>query len=145
MNLILEIATPEKIVYQNEVDEVIVPTINGQITILPNHINLLTKIEPGELTIKKGKATEFLAITGGFLEVVKNKITILADYAVHSEEIEAAKALEAQKRAQELMKQAKERASQKDFALAEAELRKAILELKVVNKRRALRTTPSTQ
>lgn len=144
MNLILEIATPEKIVYQNEVDEVIVPTINGQITILPNHINLLTKIEPGELTIKKGKAIELLAITGGFLEVVKNKITILADYAVVSLEIEAAKALEAQKRAQELMKQAKERASQKDFALAEAELRKAILELKVVNKRKALRTAPMT-
>lgn len=143
--ILLEIITPERIVYKDDVDEVIAPTVSGQITILPHHVNLFTKIEPGELTVKKGKSSQFLAITGGFLEVADNKISILADYAVRSEEIEAAKAIEAQKRAEQLMKQAKEKESQRDFALAESELRKAILELKVVTKRKALKNLPSSQ
>ncbi|MBI4100113.1 F0F1 ATP synthase subunit epsilon, partial [Candidatus Microgenomates bacterium] len=66
----------------------------------------------------------------------KDKITILADYAVRSEEIEVAKAIEAQKQAEKLMKDAKEKASEKDFALAESELRRAILELKVAHRRK---------
>lgn len=134
--MLLEITTPEKIVFSEEVDEVIAPTTTGEITVLPNHVGLLTKIEPGELIIKKGAQTKFFAITGGFLEVEKDKITILADYALRSEEIEVAKAVEAQKHAERLMKEAKEKASEKDFALAESELRRAILELKVAQRRR---------
>lgn len=137
--MIFEIITPEKIVFQEEVDEITAPTATGEITILPNHVGLLTKIVPGELTIKKGTQTRFFAVTGGFLEVEKDKITILADYAVRSEEIEVAAAIEAQKRAERLMKEAKEKASEKDFALAEGELRRAILELKVAHRRRPIK------
>ncbi len=54
MNLLFEIITPEKVIYKDEVSEIIVPTVNGEIAILPNHINLLTQINPGELIIKKG-------------------------------------------------------------------------------------------
>ncbi|MCL5439043.1 MAG: ATP synthase F1 subunit epsilon [Patescibacteria group bacterium] len=136
MNLTLEIITPEKIVYKDEVNEIIVETVDGQIGILPNHVGLLTQIVPGELIIKKGSSTQFLAITGGFLEVIKNKATILADYAVRSEEIEVVKAIEAQKRAEQSVKEAKEKAIERDFAIAESELRRAILELKVAQKRR---------
>lgn len=134
--MLLEITTPEKIVFSEEADEVVAPTTTGEITILPNHVGLLTKIQAGELTIKKGAQTKFFAITGGFLEVAKDKITILADYAVRSEEIELAKAVEAQKHAERLMKDAKEKASEKDFALAESELRRAIIELKVAHRRK---------
>lgn len=133
--ILLEIITPEKVVYQDEVDEIIAPTVTGQIGILPHHVNLLTKIEAGELIVKKGKTVQHLAITGGFLEVVNNKVSVLADYAVRSEEIEVEKALEAQKRAESLMKQAKEKTSEKDFAIAQSELRKAILELKVARRK----------
>lgn len=136
MNLSLVIITPQKVVLEDEADEIIAPTTTGQITILPKHIGLLTKIEPGELIIKKGKTIDSFAITGGILEVSQNKVTVLADYAVHSKEIEIAKAIEAQKRAEQLMKQAKEKESEKDFVLAETELRRALLELKVGQKRR---------
>lgn len=132
----LQIITPEKIVFEDTVDEVIAPTTEGQISILANHIGLMTQIEPGELTTKKGGTIHHIAITGGFLEVKNNTVSILADYAVRSEHIEAAKALEAQKRAEQKMKEAKEKSSDRDFALAEAEFRRAILELKVVTKRK---------
>lgn len=142
--MIFEIITPERIVFQEEVDEITAPTATGEITILPKHVGLLTKIMPGELTIKKDAQTKFFAITGGFLEVEKDKITILTDYAVRSEEIEVAKAIEAQKHAERLMKEAKEKASEKDFALAESELRRAILELKVAHRRRKIHTPVPT-
>ena len=131
MNLTLEIITPEKVVYKNEIDELIAPTVNGQIAILPNHVGLLTKIIPGELIIRKANSQEALAVTGGFLEVAKNHISILADYAIRAEDIEVAKALEAQKRAEKLMA---EKTSERDFRVAQADLIRAITELKVATK-----------
>lgn len=133
MTLFLEIVTPVKIVYKNEVNQLTVPTVNGEITILPNHSPLLTKIAPGEARIKKGNTEELLAITGGFLELNNNKITILADHAVRADDIEVAKAEEAKKRAEKLMQ---EKLNEKDFAIAESELRKSILELKVARRKR---------
>lgn len=131
MSLLLEIITPEKVVYKDEVDEVIVPTVNGEIAVLPLHVNLLSQIIPGELIIKKGEETESIAITGGFLDVNKNGVSILADYAIKAGDIEVAKAKEAQERAERLMK---EKATEKDFKIAEAEIIKAILQLKIANK-----------
>lgn len=131
MNLLLEIITPEKVVYRDEVQEVIAPTEKGEITILPNHINLLTKIEPGELIIKKGNGQQYLAITGGFLEVNKNKISILAEYAVKAQDIEVARAMEAKKRAEKVMS---EKATDNEQRIAQAEMIKAILELKVATR-----------
>ncbi len=131
MSLILEIITPEKVIYKNEVDEIMAPTINGQIGILPGHVGLVSKVVPGELIIRKGNNQELLAITGGFLEVEKNKITILADYAIRAEDIEVAKAEEAQKRAEKLME---EKLTEEEFRVNEAEMIKAITELRVASK-----------
>lgn len=133
MALRLKIITPEKIVFEDDVDEVVLPTVNGEIAILPNHIGLVTQIIPGELIFKRGGKTDSIAITGGFLEVSENLINILADYAVRARDIEVARAEEAQKRAQKLMK---EKATEKDFRIAQAELRKALLEIKVGSKYR---------
>lgn len=133
MNLLLEIITPEKVVYKDEVNEIIVPTVNGEITILPNHINLLTRVNPGELIIKKGSNEQYLAITGGFLEVTKNKVSILAEYAVKAQDIEVAQAMEAKKRAEKLMN---EKLTDNEQRVAQAEMIKAILELKVATKRK---------
>ncbi len=137
MNLILEIITPEKIVYKDEVDEVIAPTINGEIAILPNHINLLTQINPGELIVKKGSTSQSLAITGGFLEVNNNKISIVANYAVKAQDIEVAEVQEAKRRAEKIMS---EKATDNEMKIAQGELIKAILELKVATRhKRGLR------
>lgn len=131
MNLLLEIITPEKVVYKDEVAEVVVPTVNGEIAILPNHINLLTQVNPGELIIKKGTSQQYLAITGGFLEIQDNKISILAEYAVKAQDIEVARAMEAKKRAERAMS---EKSTDNEIRVAQAEMLKAILELKVATK-----------
>ncbi len=131
----LEIITPEKIIYKGDVDEIIVNTADGEIAVLPHHVNLFSKVMPGEVTLKVGGKNQYLAITGGFLEVSKNKVTMLADYAIHAEEIDVEKALEAQKRAEELLKKKKEGLSEQDFAVAQGELGRAILELHVARRR----------
>jgi len=133
MNLLLEIITPEKVIYKDEVQEVIVPTVNGEIGILPNHVNLLTQISPGEMVVKKGNSLQHLAITGGFLEVNDNKISILAEYAVKAQDIEVARATEAKKRAEKVMS---EKSTDNEMRIAQAEMLKAILELKIATKHR---------
>jgi F-type H+-transporting ATPase subunit epsilon len=132
----VQVITPVTTAYNDEVDQVTVPTVNGQITILPHHVSLLTQVVPGELTVKKAGKDHHMAITGGFLEVAKDSVTLLVDYAVRSENIEYQKVLEAQKRAEEKVKQAKEKEIDRDFALAEAELARTVAELQVFNKRR---------
>jgi F-type H+-transporting ATPase subunit epsilon len=131
MNLLLEIITPEKIIYKDEASEVIVPTEDGEITILPNHMNLLTKVNPGELIIKKGNSQHYLAITGGFLEVNSNKISIVAEYVVRAQDIEMGKAMEAKKRAEKLMT---EKLTDNEMRVTQAEMIKAILELKIATR-----------
>jgi F-type H+-transporting ATPase subunit epsilon len=133
MTLHLEVVTPDQVVYKDDVDEVILPTKTGQIAVLPNHIPLLSQLDSGEMIIKKNGKERYMAITGGFIEVSKNTISILADFAVDSEKIEIAKAEEARKRAEKVMQ---EKAGDKDFAVAEAEFRRAILELHVAKRRR---------
>mgnify|MGYP001597082112 CR=1 FL=1 len=131
MNLYLSIITPEKVVYEDEVNEVVAPTINGEIAILPNHVNLLTQVNPGELIVKKGSSSQSLAITGGFLEVNSNKISIVADYAVKAQDIEVARVTEAKRRAEKIMS---EKATDNEMKIAQGELIKSILELKIAAK-----------
>jgi F-type H+-transporting ATPase subunit epsilon len=131
----LEIVTPEKTIFKDTIDEISLTTADGDIAVLPGHVNLFTKVMPGEVTIKYNKKELFMAITGGFLEVSANKLTLLADYAVRAEEIEVEKAVEAQKRAEAILKKAKEDGDDRTFADAQGELRRAILELHVAKRR----------
>ena len=133
MKINLEILTPDKILIREEIDEITVPTTSGYITVLPEHVPLLTQVQSGEITIRNNGSVENFAITGGFMEVLENKIKILGDYAVRSKDIEIAKAEEAKRRAERLMN---EKVSREDFAIAEAELRRSLLELKVARKRK---------
>ncbi|MDP3988297.1 MAG: ATP synthase F1 subunit epsilon [Candidatus Levybacteria bacterium] len=139
MKLNLEIITPEKVIYKDEVNEVICPTTKGQIAVLPGHVGLVGQIAAGELIVKKEGKQYFMAITGGFLEVSSNNISILADYAIRSEDIEVAKVEEARKRAERVMQ---EKVSEEDFAIAQGELRKSLLQLKIVQRRRTHHTPP---
>jgi F-type H+-transporting ATPase subunit epsilon len=131
----LHIVTPEKSIFDGEIQELTVPTTTGEITILPGHINLLTQVSPGEMTIKD-KKTQYMGITGGFLEMNNDTITILADFAVPSEQIAVQKAIEAEKRAEELKKKMGENLSEQDMAIAAGELRRSLMELHVAQKRR---------
>jgi F-type H+-transporting ATPase subunit epsilon len=133
MKLVLEIITPLKVVLSEEVDEITIPTIGGELSILPNHVNLLTKIAPGEMVIRKGAHADLFAITGGFLEVLNSHVNVLADYAIHADDIEIAKVEEAKERAQKAMK---EKTTEEDFRVANAELAKSLLQLKVARKRK---------
>ena len=143
----LEIVTPEKIIYTGEVDEIVINTADGEIGVLPLHMNLMTKVLPGEMTLKIGGKTQYMAITGGFLQVItQNKnttVSLLADYAVQSDEIQVSKALEAQKRAEEILKKKESGLTAQDIANAQAELTKAILELKVAKRRHHGANIPS--
>ena len=131
----LEVITPEKIIFSDEIEELIAPTVNGEIAILPNHVNLLTQLDPGELTIKAKGKTHHLAVTGGFLQIANNQISLLSDYAVRSEEIDAKKAIEAQQRAEKKMKEERENMTEQEFAIIQADFRRAIAELKVARRR----------
>ncbi|HSX09748.1 MAG TPA: ATP synthase F1 subunit epsilon [Candidatus Saccharimonadales bacterium] len=132
----LQIVTPEKVVYEGEVAEIYIKTADGPLGIFPHHINLFSKIVPGELKLKVGGHDEFMALTGGFMEIQNNKVTILADYAVPAEEIQVERALEAKKRAEELLKRKETQMDEREFATAQAELAKALIELQVANRKR---------
>lgn len=129
----LAVITPERTVFTDEVDMVVVPAIEGDIGVLSGHVPLFTKIKPGEIMIKKGNDESYLAVTGGFLEVLGDNVNILADYAIRAEEVEQAKAEEAKRRAEKLME---ERRTKEEFAIAQAEFLKAVLELKIARKRK---------
>ena len=133
MTIHLEIVTAERQVYSEDVDIVIAPGIDGELGILPRHSPLLTVLKPGEIRVRKGGEESSIAVSGGFLEVLGNKVTILADTAEYAEEIDLERAEEALKRAQERVA-----ASPTDMGLerAVASVRMSQARVKVARRRR---------
>jgi F-type H+-transporting ATPase subunit epsilon len=129
----LDIVTAERVVFSEDVDVVVAPGVEGQLGILPHHAPLMTMLMPGELWVRKGGEEFSLAISGGFLEVRPDRIIVLADAAERAEEIDLARAEEAKRRAEELLKT---RPPELDEARAEAALRRSLVRLKVVERRR---------
>ncbi len=129
-----EITTPERVVYQDEVESVTLPTLDGEITVLANHMPLVSVLVPGELLIRsKGKAYPYV-IGGGFVEVQPDKLVVLAHTAEQVEEIDERLAEEARKRGQELKKQVA--ADDVEFARISAKLEQDLARLKVARKYR---------
>ena len=133
MPLTLEIVTAERVVYSEEVDVLVAPGVVGELGILPSHAPLLTIMQPGEIRVDKGEEQTYIAVSGGFLEVIGNKATILADTAERAEEIDEARAEEAVKRAEERIFSA---ASAQDLERALASVRRSQARLKVARRRR---------
>ena len=130
----LAIITAERVTYSDDVNAVVAPGIEGELGILPQHAPLLTTLQPGELRIiKEGEEDTFIAVSGGFLEVMANKVVILADTAERSEEIDVARAEEAVRRAQERVER---RDSDVDLERGLAALRKSQFRIKVARRRR---------
>ena len=130
----LEIVTAERMVFSDEVSALIAWGLEGQLAILPHHAPLMTMLQPGDLMIRKDKEEDYLAISGGFLEVRPDKVIILADACERVDEIDIARAEEAKKRAQETLKMAAPLTI--DLAAAEAALRRSLARLKVAEKKR---------
>ncbi len=129
----LEIITAEREMYADDVDMLVAPGIEGQLGILPHHAPLMTVLQPGELMIRKDGEETYLTVTGGFLEVIGNKVTILADACEHSEEID-------EERAQAAVDKAREELSRVDanqqLAQAAVAMHRAQIRLNVVRRRR---------
>ena len=128
----LEIITAERQVYSDDVDVVVAPGIEGQLGILPHHAPLMTALQPGELMVRKNGEESYLVVTGGFMEVLGNRVTILADAAERSEEIDEQRAQQAVERARDRIEKREE-----DIELEEAlhSLRRAQVRLNVVRRR----------
>ncbi len=104
MALTLEIVTPEARVYSDTIDSVVIPTVDGEIGVLPGHIPLLTQVDSGELKVTKGAATLLLAVSGGFAQIVADKVSVLAESAIEEERIDEHAAETAMKRAEEALR-----------------------------------------
>jgi F-type H+-transporting ATPase subunit epsilon len=134
MPLQLEIVSPERRAYTDEVDMVIVPGIDGQLGILPHHTRLISVLGVGELRIKKGGTEQSLLISGGFVEVRPDKVIVMADLAEHSDEIDEARAAEARKRAEAELEQASDPV---DIARVRAALQTALMRERIATRRRS--------
>ena len=130
----LEIITAERQVYSDEVDMVIAPGIDGQLGILPRHAPLMTILKPGELTVRKeGEEDLYVAVSGGFMEVLGNRVSILADACERSDEIDEERAQRAVQRAQERLAN---RDSDMDLEKGMASLSRAQARVNLVRRRR---------
>ena len=134
MPLKVDIVTAERAVFSEEgIDEVVVPGIDGELTVLPMHAPLMTMIKPGVMRIIKGSDETEMAITGGFLEVREDRVTVIADAAERADEIDVVRAEEARRKAE---RQLEERETEVDLARVSAELQRALVRLKVAERRR---------
>lgn len=129
----LDIITPEKIAYSDEVEMITAPSASGEIGILPHHVPLFTKLVEGEVKIQKKGEASYLAIGGGFLEVVPNKVVILVTAALHAHEINEQEVQAAKKRAEEMLKL---KPTGAEFLQAQAIFRQSEIALKVLKRRK---------
>jgi F-type H+-transporting ATPase subunit epsilon len=130
--LTLEIVTPEKKTFSEEVEMVTLPGVEGEMGIFPNHIPLLTQIASGEVVARRGGQDTLLAVGEGFVEITDSRVAIMTDMAIREEDIDLAKAEEARKRAEERLQ---EKLSDEEEATTRAALLHSLAQLKVKRRR----------
>ena len=133
----LEIVTAERVVYSEDVSILVAPGSDGELGILPGHAPLLTTLDPGEIRVSRGGQDSYMAVSGGFLEVIGNRVTILADTAEQADEIDAERAEAALRRAEE---RAASATSDMDLERALASMRRSSARLGVARRRRRRRS-----
>lgn len=124
----LKVVTPEGIVSEQEVDEVIISTVDGEIGILPHHTNLMAQVVAGEMRIKNNDKETRMVVGSGLLQIVDNTLSIMTDLAEKAEDIDEKAAEEARKRAQSALE---EKLTDEEYASTLAILEKSIAQLKV--------------
>jgi F-type H+-transporting ATPase subunit epsilon len=129
----LEIVTPEKTAYSEDVEMVTLPGSEGELGVYPNHVPLLTTLNPGELRVLKGGRETFLAIGEGFVEITASAVSVLTDMALEPAVIDESAAEEAVARARAAMK---DDLGKEEVAAVQASLQKALAQLHVKRRRR---------
>lgn len=129
----LKVVTPEKLLIDEQVNQVNVSTEQGQLGILPHHINLMAKLEPGELIIKRGGKVDTLAVGDGFIQVANNTLTVMTDLATYAADIDERAVEEAKKRAEQALE---EKLSDEEYAETLANLEKSLAQLRVKRRHR---------
>ena len=135
MSLTLEIVTPEARVYADTIDAVVIPTLDGEIGVLPGHIPLLTQVEHGELRVTKNGKTDWLAVGKGFAQVEADKVSILTESAITEARIDENAVEAAMKRAEEALR-AKDSMEPAEIERLEGVVRFAVAQLGVKRRRR---------
>lgn len=133
----LDIITPDRTAYTDTVQAVNVPTPNGTIGVLPKHVGLFTVLAEGEIKIIIGAKELFLAIGGGFMEVGREKVSILVSRAVHADELNERDIKEAESRARNIIVS---NVKGEELAAAQAIVRRSSLEMKVIRRHRSRQT-----
>lgn len=133
MPLQLEIVTPERLAYSDEVDSVVLPGAEGEIGVLPHHAPLVSTLGVGELRIRKGGEEESFAIAGGFLQVRPDKVVVMAETADLASDIDLERAQEARREAERALESGFREGA--DLAAARAQLQQALLRIRVAERR----------
>ena len=132
----LKITTPERVVLEKEFESISLPTENGEITVLPEHISLLTSLVSGEILARKGNEEISMAISGGFMEFHQNEMNILADTAERAEEIDLERAERARKRAEEAKQEAQKSMDENQYAMVISRIEKNLARIRVARRRK---------
>lgn len=133
MGLQLEVVTPEKQLFSGEVDSVLAPGAEGQLGILPHHAPLMSTLSVGELVARRGEEELSFAIYGGFIQVLPDRVIVLADVGERADEVDAEQAERARREAEELLKKEPPPELRAEAMMA---LRKAQLRLRVARRQR---------
>jgi F-type H+-transporting ATPase subunit epsilon len=136
--LTLEIVTPDRALLQQEVDEVVVPGSQGEFGVLPGHTPMLSTLKIGELWYRQGQEKHYLAIAFGFVEVLPDRVTVLAQVGERAQEIDVQRAERAKQRAEQRLSQAQPHLTQVDFDIERARiaLMKSLMRLQVASRAR---------
>jgi F-type H+-transporting ATPase subunit epsilon len=133
MPILLEIVTPERLAYSDEVDAVVLPGAEGEMGVLPHHAPLVSTLGVGELRIRKGGVEESFAIVGGFVQVRPDRVVVMAETADMASEIDLEKAQEARREAERALESGYHEAA--DLSAARAALQQALLRIRVAERR----------
>jgi F-type H+-transporting ATPase subunit epsilon len=133
MTILLEIVTPERLAYSDEVDAVVLPGSEGEMGVLPHHAPLVSTLGVGELRIRKGGAEESFAIVGGFVQVRPDRVVVMAEPADMASEIDLERAQEARREAERTLETGYHDGV--DLSAARAALQQALLRIRVAERR----------
>ena len=129
----LEIVTPYSTVFSEDVEMVTLPAVEGQIGILPQHVPLITQVEPGEIIVQAGGHERHLAVGEGIVEVSSTRVVIATDMAIPAEQIDEAMVEEARARAEARLR---EKLADEEVAAVNASLVRCLTQLQVKRRRR---------
>ncbi len=134
--LTLEIVTPDRALIREEVDEVVVPGSEGDFGVLPGHTPLLSMLKIGELWYRQGQEKHYLAVAFGFVEVLPDRVTVLAQVGERAQEIDVQRAERAKQRAEQRLAQTHMTAVDLDIERARISLLKSLIRLQVATRAR---------